>query len=1113
MVRGRRRLLSFSDAVAVLGGDGAALAAADQALGGALSMATGGVSDTVLSVFDAQGRLLRLGRDLTSGLRDRLGSSERAERTERLAAAHAVLVVTAYFEALGDLELPLALRAMELTRSEQIRLAGGDDAAQDFIRTLVAAAVPQPAPHVPYEQVLHELHVWYAQLSERLERFARGLAAWDGLTEAQRQETASALTRHLIPLATGRYEELYARLALEVPEFGFWSGQVEHQATRAGLRQALTGIETALAGLSAVRPLTQVAASLATGYRKALLRPILAEGDAPSGVHLPLLGEGYVDPDFRVRAVPDGPGGPADEDWWGAAPVRSDLTEYLAGALTSVASDSAPLLVLGQPGAGKSVLTKILAARLPAAGFLPVRIILREIPTDADVQDQIEHAVRAATGERASWPELVRSAEGAVPVLLFDGFDELLQATGVSQSDYLLRVARFQQREADQGRPVLALVTSRTAVADRARCPEGTVALRLEPFRTEHIETWLTLWNRLNAPDLAAQGLRPLPAEVAGRHEALASQPLLLLMLALYDATSNALQRGATGDEPLGEAELYEELLTSFAVREVGKGHQPLTDRQLADRAEQELQRLSLIAFGMLNRHRQWITTAELEEDLTGLLGRAETAQADLRAPLNQAEIALGRFFFVQRGQAVRDDQRLTTYEFLHATFGEYLAARLAVQLLQGLAAQRPALALGRISVDDDLLYVLLSYAPLSSRQMLRFVDARIRRLTPEDRSRLGALLVTVMADHRDRTEHKFATYRPSQRATSSRHGLYGANLMILTVLVTGGTTASEVFPEAGDPVGTWHRHALLWRSAFTEPEWTDFSLAIRVGQTWSGDRRELTVLPGSPVGSPVPEPVDPHWLYGYPPGHEIRTRGMDWSRTYWNRIWHKMSLSGGTNDSVVLHALEPVFQRLGPSLTTFFSSPHGSAESVAHHLIELWLASGLGASEDELATLYERCADFLLPWWSFLDHETGRRVTRLVCRQLVIDAGRLPPDVAARVLLTLSVGDDDPHTRELVVRAAMATLRRHGPAEVREGLRAQLESDIAILVRTDPARILALWGEAEDPERIREWFGASPLEALRGMSADELRVVPPELLRRVRALAAPDDPAPPASA
>jgi predicted kinase len=101
--------------------------------------------------------------------------------------------------------------------------------------------------------------------------------------------------------------------------------------------------------------------------------------------------------------------------------------------LTSVEATTAPLVVLGQPGAGKSLLTKVLAARLPAADFLPVRVALREVPAEAEVQDQIDYAIRAATGERVEWPDLSRSAGGAMPVVLLDGFDELLQATGVSQ--------------------------------------------------------------------------------------------------------------------------------------------------------------------------------------------------------------------------------------------------------------------------------------------------------------------------------------------------------------------------------------------------------------------------------------------------------------------------------------------------------------------------------------------------------------------------------------------------------------------------------------------------------------------------------------------------------
>ena len=124
-----------------------------------------------------------------------------------------------------------------------------------------------------------------------------------------------------------------------------------------------------------------------------------------------------------------------------ASSPGDDLQEFLAGFLTSPRAVEAPLLVLGQPGSGKSVLTKVLAARLPAADFLPVRVALRDVPVTADLQDQIEYAIRAETGDRLEWPALARSAGDALPLVMLDGFDELLQATGVSQSDYLTRVA------------------------------------------------------------------------------------------------------------------------------------------------------------------------------------------------------------------------------------------------------------------------------------------------------------------------------------------------------------------------------------------------------------------------------------------------------------------------------------------------------------------------------------------------------------------------------------------------------------------------------------------------------------------------------------------------
>ena len=112
------------------------------------------------------------------------------------------------------------------------------------------------------------------------------------------------------------------------------------------------------------------------------------------------------------------------------------------------------------------------------------------MPAEAEIQDQVERALRLAIGETVSWAELSRDAEGAVPVILLDGFDELLQATGLHQSDYLHQVAEFQQREAALGRPVAVHGhhpgRRRRPGPPASRCP----GLRLEPFDDAQIERW-----------------------------------------------------------------------------------------------------------------------------------------------------------------------------------------------------------------------------------------------------------------------------------------------------------------------------------------------------------------------------------------------------------------------------------------------------------------------------------------------------------------------------------------------------------------------------------------------------------------------------------------------
>ncbi|MFE7077428.1 NACHT domain-containing protein [Streptomyces sp. NPDC057620] len=984
-------MLAFRDALQLLGVDPPSLIALDRALGGVLNLVSGGTSETVLQMTGVQQGVLSLGRDAVRRLDERLTSADtRASRTELLDAAHTVVVVVAWFEALDAAQpaLPFPLAALELTRREQLLLAGVRTESDNFARMLAAADVPRPGPLWASETMTEPLKHWYARLGTVFCRFLEGLRLWERLPQVAREGGIRAIEA-LPAKAFVRYQDLYRQLALVTPEFGLWVAQSEHEATRGEVRRALSGIEPLLARtVRALRPARDLAAALGRAHQAVMDRPVLDATAQSEDIRFPTLAESYLDPDFRVKTVfGSSVGGPADETWWQDSPLRTDLTQYLAGALASPALTGTPLLVLGQPGAGKSVLTQVLAARLPAAGFVPVRVPLRDVNADEQLQEQIEQAVKATTGERATWPDLVRSAEGAMPVLLLDGFDELLQTTGLHHNDFLERVARFQQREADQGRPLVALVTSRTAVADRTRTPTGLVVLRLEPFRPEQIRRWLEVWNQRNLVGQDGSDQNPLLWETVQRHEALASQPLLLTMLALYDATTNGLRDEES--EPRDEAELYEELLSSFARREVvktTKGALPAAadDEQM----ERELLRLGLVAFGALNRRRQWVTGDELDEDLNALLSPPATDAPRHRGTLGHADIAVGRFFFIQQARSVRGGRELATYEFLHATFGEYLAVRLALHLLRTLTPAVSTLPFTEPPVHDDLAYALLSYAPLASRQMLGFARSMVERIDPGERTGLAKLLIRVLNRHETRNVEPHPAYRPQRLRTSARHGIYESNLVLMTVLaMPSPVSASELFPHASDPVGAWHRRCLLWRSALDEQQWTDFALALSMHPAWDASNRQRTLDISLRQHVDPPVPVDVDWLYRYPRGHG----GDPWARTYWDEVWHKMSVSGGTNDSVIRHALDPLFIWLGPLITTFVPVRGQRATSMAHDLMQLLLVSPVRVLDpSEAEQLYQRLTRGL----PLLPPEAAVRLAHLLA-VLVERDGELLPDTA----------------------------------------------------------------------------------------------------------------------
>ncbi|WP_407940891.1 NACHT domain-containing protein [Nonomuraea antri] len=968
-------MLSYRDAVVLLGGESALTTALDKLSSLAL-FALGAVD-----LFDARAEAVRLGDGLIRRLHDHAKGLTRYDRTERLTAAHAVVVVTAYFEALDErAALP------GLTRDDQDRLIRAGRSS-DWAGRLIDAELPCPAPQRPHEQLLAELADRYRRFSTDLLTLISGLKCWDDWHETHRDRFREVMSVEVPALACRRYEELFRRLAADFPEVAHWSNLIEHQATRHGL----LGLQERLAAVSSGRSPSDRLAALVRANRSALGRPISLSSDAPLGMRVPTLAEGYVDPGFRLLP-PGHDRSPADERTWADRPRRDDLIGLLVAHLTLTQSARAPLVILGQPGAGKSALTRILAARLPAADFLPLRVELRAVPADSDVLGQIEHAIKDALDESMPWPELVHAADGALPVVMLDGFDELLQATGVNQTDYLDRVAAFQLRQAERGRPLAVIVTSRTTVADRARLPAESVVLRLEPFDEDQVRRWVTTWNQHNTPYLAGRGLRPLSVEHVLALPQLSGQPLLLLMLALYDADANALHRlGAH----LDEAELYERLLRDFAAREVRKSASDRTDADLARAVEHELLRLSVTAFAMHNRGRQWVTGDQLNADLEALLpgGRVAAEPTGFRRDLSPAENVIGGFFFVHRTQALREDQRLRTYEFLHATFGEYLVARLVVRELADLADEldraaarnRPALP------GDAFLHALLSFAVLSVRSStMGFLRHGLAHRVPAGhRELLRDHLCRLFAEsQRPRPVADLDRYQPVEADVPARHAAYAANLLLLAVLsadrpLSGAELFAVAEPEPANE--RWRRITRLWQSQLTRDEWASLTTFLRVRHFVREGVRHLAVAPDTGEDFRVTDlpffswPALPEgWWDPHP--HQVFTHGHP--MTPWIRE------AAFRDDSPVSHLLLGLMPYVAWTGEGFAELPNTPLAD----LLALLLEPVEEADPKVRIQLYDRAirADV-----------AGPRYLDLVLRQLEADEPRLPADGVLRVLQT----------------------------------------------------------------------------------------------------------------
>ena len=776
---------------------------------------------------------------------------------------------------------------------------------------------------------------------------------------------------------------------------------------------------TATASLPAAsQHAANVRAALARACTSALAEPITPAGDMPAWLTIPTLGEGYIDHRIRVAEVTSS-SDPGRESWWAEAPIADSATDFLLARLSEPRALAAPLVLLGQPGSGKSVLTRILAARLSAAGFLPVRVELRQAAAEADLQGQLEFAIRNATGEIVRWPEIAESGGGVLPIAIFDGFDELLQATGIMQSDFLLRIQEFQERETRLGRPLAVIVTSRSAVTDRASFPHGTTAIRLEPFDAGQITAWLEIWAETNGASFSGRGMCPLPVSVALSYSELAEQPLLLLMLALYDADANVLQHRSTA---LSRTELYGRLLSDFASREIRKHSPASREDDLSREVEAELLRLSVVAFAMFNRRSQWVPEADLDADFSALLidaGARKQGPGRPEGELTAAQLTVGRFFFVHEARAVQGNRRLRTYEFLHATFGEFLVARMVVNILTGmLSSDTASVPAPQHGTDGGLLYALLSLTALSARgPVVAFLGDLLDQLEKRQRADIAEILLGlhVLAMY-PQDESAYSNYQPLVASVPTKHAAWSANLVLLAVLAAGEITGSQLFPLDPNTQLAWRAEVLIWRAQLGGYGWEGLHEAIALNRIWDDRRKEIRLTRND--GTFIPEALDMAWTFNIPPG-PVRRKEIFSSLSHNSSIApRKINFSTNMHEDILAHGLAPLVSSFPATAHVFVVLADGRVVSAVNALACALSAPYREGPPGESAYLDLAQVTGKLVAASDVTHDAPYLKMALGVLISAMNQGVVSPGSARRIAgLIGNVATEDPKLAELLAR------------------------------------------------------------------------------------------------
>jgi hypothetical protein len=845
---------------------------------------------SVLGLIEVKNELVKLGKDLFEKVTRRKDEDTLAQQ-ERMRVVYGLICYTAFFEAVDqvmpEIKKPLGLQPEEkflLSKGAVSRAQGKSNtqcSLDEAVELLEDWKVVFPHPVDSLERQNDQLLMLYEELSKGFMSFLQGLTVWESASH-ETKENVSKAARQLPQVALNCFEAQYYQLAAKFPEFSVWSNLQEHKKTRAQtdlLSAAMSDFHKQYASLvkatnkatnksidQGFLKLSQVIEAipsqieqfkankaledLGNYYKYVIEQPIIKDpyeaGEGAATLTFPKKSQTFIPQSFKVIRCTTGKERLENEATWINVKSRNDLGAFLISYLSSPYSKAAPLIILGHPGSGKSLLTQLLSARLWSSLHIPIRVELRDINAENDIPAQIHDQIRKDIDRNVRWTDLTDYLSECTPIVILDGYDELLQASGKVFSGYLRKIQEFQEQQTGINKPIAAIVTSRITLIDKADIPLGATVIRLEEFDETRRNKWISFWNKTNQKYFKQAQIEPFELPANKKIIPLAEQPLLLLMLALYDSEENQLRKSKGLDQTL----LYDNLIRRFIKREKlkDKSFRDLEESTRDVEVDKDMARLGVAAISMFNQRSLYIRSEQLNKALTFFKLERVVHDSSGRS-LSQAELLLGSFFFIhqskssQKSENPQERKLETAFEFLHNTFGEFLTAEFILrQVLNETNTlhdfkQNPRLKSAleqRLETPDgfsEAWFVSLIYTPLYSRPVILDMmrEWLKHKLVASENNHETFLkdFDTIIANQINRllTNKNLPSIMMGGKETCFQElplvgyiSIYSLNLILLRTILSpeGFTFDEENISPHEDGTRVWDQLTYLWRSWFS---------------------------------------------------------------------------------------------------------------------------------------------------------------------------------------------------------------------------------------------------------------------------------------------------------